>query len=280
MKLFQAIKKQGFILLTIFIVIVFFNKSFIFGLVPYPGDLVVANYEPYKSFSSSFSHKAQGPDVVKELLPWKYFVVETFKIKQIPFWNPHNFSGNPLMANFQSGVFYPVNILFFVFDFANAWTLYIISSSILSAVFMYLFLQRLRLSKGASVLGSISFTFSLYMTVWIEYGNIGHTLLWMPLVLFFTDQLIEKTSYKKFLGLVISLFLSILSGYIQGAFYIFLIAFIYFFGKSYLSKKISTSKVLIFISALVFPIFLSLFQLLPTLELFGNSTRGTDVGVN
>jgi hypothetical protein len=274
MKLFQAINRGKFLILLVFIVLAFFNKSTLGGLIPYPGDLIVANYEPYKSYFPGVPHKAQGPDVARELIPWKHFVVESFKKGEIPFWNPHNFSGNPLLANFQSAVFYPANILFFVLDFADAWTLYIILSSVLSSIFMYLFLRRLKLSNPASVLGSVSYTFSLYMTVWIQYGNIGHTLMFLPLVLFFTDLIIEKISYRNFIGLVLSLFLSILAGYIQGAFYVFLVALIYFFGKSFFTKKISKVKSLIFLSTLTFPILLSLFQLLPTLELFANSTRG------
>lgn len=292
MKLFQTIKRpfdsfdrnqdkfaqgrQGiFLLLVVLIVLAFFNKSVVSGLIPYPGDLIVANYEPYKSYSPTIPHKAQGPDVAKELIPWKYFAIESLKKGQIPFWNPYNFSGNPMLANFQIGIFYPGNLLFFIASFENAWMLYIISSSILSATFMYLFLRRLKLSGAAGILGSISYTFSLYMTVWIEYGNIGHTLLWLPLVLFFADRIVEKVNYKDFLGLIISLVLSILAGYIQGAFYVFILTFVYFFGKTYLSKKISTLKSLLFIAGLIFPIFLSLFQLLPTLELFNNSTRGS-----
>src|SRR3989304_6228127 len=292
MKLFQAIKKpfefgstsltastqgkQGiFLLLILLIILAFFNKSVISGLIPYPGDLIVANYESYKSYSPVVPHKAQGPDVAKELIPWKHFVIGSLKSSQMPLWNPFNFSGNPQMANFQSASFYPANLLFFVLEFGNAWTIYIISSSLLSSLFMYLFLRRLKLSDAASLLGSISYTFSLYMTVWIEYGNIGHTLLWLPLALYFADRILEKVNYLNFLGLIFSLLLSILAGYIQGAFYIYLVTVIYFFGKGILEKKLIRNRSLIFLAALILPILLSLFQLLPTLELFGQSSRGS-----
>lgn len=274
MKLFPTIKEHFSLFILLFIVLAFFNKAIILGLVPYPGDLIVGNYEPYKSYAGFVPHKAQGPDIVKEIIPWKYFSIDLLKKGEIPLWNPYNFSGNPHLANFQSGVFYPINLLFFLFSFVNAWTIYITSTSILSAAFMFLYLRRLKLSNAASVLGSISYTFSLYMTVWIEYGNIGHTLLWLPLVLFFTDRFTEKVSYLNFLGLVFSLFLSILAGYIQGAFYIYITALIYFFGKSHFDKKISKIKSSIFLAGLIFPVLLSLFQLLPTVELFANSSRG------
>src|SRR3989304_7824149 len=132
MKLFQVIKKQGFLLFLLLIVLGFFNRSIIFGQIPYPGDLIVANYEPYKSYSPVIPHKAQGPDVARELIPWKHFVIGSLKSGQIPFWNPYNFSGNPQMANFQSAVFYPASLLFIVLGVENAWTIYVISSSLLS----------------------------------------------------------------------------------------------------------------------------------------------------
>lgn len=280
MKLSQTAKRQFSILIIIFIVLAFFHKTIIFGQIPAPLDLLVGHYEPYKSYSylgyapGGVPHKAQGPDVIKELLPWKHFVIDSLKQFQIPFWNPYNFSGNPQIANFQSGVFYPTNLLFFILNFEIAWSIYIILIPILAAYFTYIFLRRLNVSHSSSIFGGISFAFSSYMVVWIEYGNIGHTLLWLPLILFFTDRLLEKVNYKNSLYLIVSSLLSILAGYIQGVFYIYAIVFVYFFAKGNLEKKLNPQKIILFLFSLIFPILLSLFQILPTLELFQNSTRG------
>ncbi len=71
---------------------------------------------PYSSESflgyapGGYPNKAQGPDVITEIYPWKYFSIEQIKNGQLPFWNPHNFSGNPQMANFQTAIFYPLNL--------------------------------------------------------------------------------------------------------------------------------------------------------------------------
>lgn len=281
MKLSQIAKKHFFWpALLIAITLLFFYKSLFFGFLPFPGDLLVGQYEPYKSYSylgfypGAVPNKAQGPDVIKELLPWKNFASESLKKFQIPLWNPYNFSGNPILANFQSGVFYPINLIFLIFNLNSAWTAYIFLIPVLASLFTYLFLRRLKISPPAAVLGSIAYAFSLYMVVWIQYGNIGHTLLWLPAVLYLSNRLIEKISYKIFIALVVVAVVSILAGYIQGVFYIFAISILYFFLKSYLEKKLSYHKSLIFLSALIFPVFLSLFQILPTLELFNNSTRG------
>lgn len=268
-------------LLILAVVLFFFNPIFK-GYIPFPGDLLI-NQNPYKTESylgflpSSYPNKAQGPDVINEIYPWKYFSIEQVKNREIPFWNPHNFSGNPQMANFQTAIFYPLNLLYLVFPFNISWAIFIMLQSILAAVFMYLFLNKgLSLRKFASTVGGIAFAFSSYMVVWIEYGNIGSTLLWLPLALLLAKNIIEKNRRWDLLFLTITLVLSFLAGYIQGVFYLYTVIILYFLFLLFNKKvKQKLKKGVVFFSALIFPVFLVLFQLLPTLELFGNSTRGS-----
>src|SRR5690349_9387526 len=108
------VKKFWPFLLIIFIVLIFFFPVFK-GEIPFPGDLLVST-NPYSAESymgyvpGSYPNKAQGPDIISEIYPWRYFSMQSLKSGEIPFWNPHNFSGNPQMANFQTAVFYPFNI--------------------------------------------------------------------------------------------------------------------------------------------------------------------------
>ncbi len=263
------------------IVLLFFWPVFK-GYIPFPGDLLV-NQNPYRSESflgfapGGYPNKAQGPDVITEIYPWRYFSINTLRQFSIPFWNPHNFSGNPQMANFQTAFFYPFNLLYFILPFNLAWTIIIMLQPLLAGFFMYLFLRKsINLSDVASFLGGISFSFSSYMTVWIEYGNIGSTLLWLPLILFFTKRYFEKASIVNFLGICLSFVFSILAGYIQGVFYIYLLCFLYYsflvFGKKGSLQK--HKKNFLFLVSLFLPFLITSFQLLPTLKLFSQSTRG------
>jgi len=267
------------ILVFIFITAIFFYPIFK-GNIPFPGDLLVGNTNPYNSLSfdgyapGGVPNKAQGPDVIKELYPWKHFVIEMLKKGQIAFWNPYNFSGNPLMANFQSGNFYPLNLIFLALSFNGAWTLFIFLTPFLSALFTYLYLREIKISKLAATFSAVSFAFSSYMVVWMEYGNIGHTFLWLPLALYLTEKAINNFKAKYVLSLIVVLSLAFLAGYIQGYFYIALACLYYYFFKSFTTKQILSKKSLYFSLAIFFPIFLCAFQLLPTLELFQFSSRG------
>jgi uncharacterized membrane protein YfhO len=273
-------KKGQLFIIGIFLlcVAVFFYPIFR-GQIPFPGDLLVGQYFPYNSVNydgyqpGAVPNKAQGPDVIKQLYPWKYFAIESLKHFQIPFWNPYNFSGNPLMANFQSGVFYPLNIVFFVLPFSIAWTLFIFLIPFLTCCFMYLYLREVRLGRGASIFGGLVFAFSSYMVVWMEYGNIGHTMLWLPLGLYLVEKLLKKFNLALVMVIILILTASILGGYIQGYFYIVGTLSFYTTTKMLLSKKRHTVRLLILLASFILPVLLTLFQFLPTLKLFEQSSR-------
>src|SRR3989337_2376062 len=86
--------------LLVFLVLVFFYQFFLKGFLPIPADTVVGLYHPYRDFYA-------------KQYPWKNLAIKGFKDAQLPLWNPYSFSGTPHLANIQSGVFYPLNILFF-----------------------------------------------------------------------------------------------------------------------------------------------------------------------
>lgn len=265
----------SFVIITVVSLIFFYPM--VKGHIPFPGDLLTSTYAPYTSYSyegyapGGVPTKDQGPDVIKEIYPWKLFVIDQLKHGQIPFWNPYNFSGNPLMANFQSNVFYPMNSIFFLGSFPVSWTIYIILTPILSGFFLYLYLAHKSVTRLAAVFGGVVFAFSSYMVVWMEYGNIGHTLLWLPLGLYLID-LFAETKKLRYPGFLIGVLLfAFLAGYIQGFFYLTGILFLY----SFLSFKNIEKKHLYFLLPLfVSPFMLGAFQLLPTLSLFANSSRG------
>lgn len=269
--------KLPLIALAFFIFLsLFFFYPILKGQIPFPGDLLVGNYAPYTSYSyngyapGGVPNKAQGPDVIKEIYPWKLFSIDQLKHGHIPFWNPYNFSGNPLMANFQSNVFYPLNGIFFLLPFMHAWTFYIFLTPVLAGFFTYLYLKSKQLEHVSAAFGGAVFAFSSYMVVWMEYGNIGHTLLWLPLGLLLVDKVFETKRLRYAVYLVVILFLSFLAGYIQGFFYLTGILFLY----SCLYIKKEPKHVLFLLPLFVFPLLMGAFQLLPTLSLFSNSSRG------
>ncbi len=258
----------------------FFNPFFFKGYLPFPGDLLVGHYAPWNSSSylgfapGGVPHKAQGIDVVRMLFPWKHFSTQMFKNEQISLWNPYNFSGNPHLANFQTGVFYPLSFIFLILPFNSAWTVFIILQPLLACIFTYLFLRKIKLSWQAAFLASLAFAYCLYLTVWLEWGNLGHAILWLPLALFLIEKLILKIRLKWLLLFIFSLTSSILAGYIQVTFYLFGVVYAYFFFRLFSSvKKEKLVKTIAVGASGLVAVFLSAAQLLPTWEIFQQSAR-------
>lgn len=250
----------------------FFYKTIIHGLVPYPGDLLIAEYNPWKSYSylgynpASYPNKAQYFDVLRQLYPWKTFSLNQLKSKSIPLWNPHNFSGSPLLANFQSAVFYPLNIVYFITPQIIAWSILVFLQPLLSLLFTFLFARKIGLSKTSSAFASISFAFSSFSTVWLEYNTVGHVILWLSLILLSVEEMKEKISVHWIMIFIFSIISALLAGHIQIFVYLYVFVFAYYFFRI---RKLS----LLFIVLFLLPLGIGAFQLIPGFELIKESAR-------
>jgi uncharacterized membrane protein YfhO len=248
--------------------------------IPFPGDLLIGEYAPYSSYSyfgynpGSYPNKGQDFDVLRLIFPAKEFAIESLKNGQLPLWNPYNFSGNPELAMLQGGTFYPVNILFFIFPFVVAWTLYIMLQPILAGFFTFLLLREYKLSNVSSFFGGVIFAFSSFMTVWVEYGNQDHTFIWLPLVLFLLTRNLKKPTVLKSVLIILALSFSILAGYIQESIYVFIFSFLYvLFVSFFINRKEWIKNILISLVVFIFPIFLTSVQTFPLVDIFFKSTR-------
>ena len=266
-------------LIFIFTSLVFFYPIFK-GNIPFPGDLLVGEYAPYNSYSfmgyapGGYPNKGQDFDVLRLLYPDKEFSILMLRNLKFPLWNPYNFAGNPHIASLQSGSFYPLNIIFFIFPYVAAWAIFILSQPILTGIFSFLFARELKLGVKSSVFSALVFAFSSYSIVWMEYGNIGHSIVWMPFALWMALKNLKKPSILKSIAISLSLTFAILAGYIQTAFYvfIFILGFIVF-NILFVNKKDKLKKLSMFFIVFFIPILLSALQLLPMLELIFQSAR-------
>jgi hypothetical protein len=281
-------KKHWWIAALVVVCLSFFYKTILLGKIPFPGDLLLTQYAPWRHVSydgyvaGSIPSKDQYFDVLRELYPWKTLVIDQLKKGEFPLWNPYNFSGSPLLANHQSQVFYPFTFLYFLFPQITAWTIMVILQPILGSLFMYLFATEIGLSAAAALLASILFNFSGFANVWMEFTTVWHTILWLPLLLYLFERGIKqkKLTIKEQIVFMFGLFSSMTAGHPQDFInsFIFLIVYILirFVSLHNWSWKDKKSFILSpILPILAFPFFLGAVQLLPTIELYLNSARVT-----
>ncbi len=272
-------KYFGFIFSCLFVFSLFY-KTFLFGLLPFPGDLLIAEYSPWKydahvGYSpGSYPNKAQYFDSLRQMYPWRMLGITSFSQGFIPLWNPYNFSGAPLLANFQSAVFYPLNIVFLILSEHYAWTGLIILQIFLALWFTYLYAKEIGLSHFGSMFSAISFVCSSFVIVWLEYNTIVHVILWLPLILLSIENLVKAFTKRWAFVLLFSLSSSILAGHPQVFFYLYLFTFIYFIWKlKSLHKHIRNETATL--TCLLLPLGLTAFQILPGIELTLLSARSS-----
>lgn len=265
-----------FILLYLFI----FRKFFISHLVPFPGDLLVSWFFPYSSggwegYSPWITHKEFIlADVVRMTFPWRILSMDLVKQGIIPLWNVYAFAGNPLLANLQSSVFYPLNILFLIFQPQWAWIIYIMIQPILATFFMYIFIRSIGLSRLSGLIAGIGFAFLGHLDVWFEMGIVGHAALWFPFILWGMTKFIDT---KKVLFLVLSaigIASSLLSGHPQTTAYVLIFSVAYFIYIGW--DKLSKFQIIIGLLFLSLGITLTSIQLIPTFELLSHSANNPE----
>src|SRR3989344_653371 len=198
----EFIKKFWAPIAVIAIVVIFFWQVFLKSLFPIPSDTIVGLYHPFLDLYAKIS-PAGVPfknflitDPVRQIIPWKELSIDLLSRFELPLWNPYEMAGKPHLANFQSSPFYPLNILLFVRPFYLSWSIFILIQPLLAGVFTFLYLKNLRLDSRACLLGAITFAFGGFSIAWLEWGNIGHTALWLPLILLAIDKLVLSSKYK------------------------------------------------------------------------------------
>lgn len=262
------------LLCGLLLLVCFFYKTFFHGYIPFPGDLLVAEYNPWKTYSylgyvpGSYPNKAQYFDVLRQLYPWKTVSLQTIFQGTFPFWNPYNFSGTPLFANFQSAVLYPLNI-FYILPQKIGWTILIMLQPFLTFCFTYLFARKIKLSPLASLLSSISFSFSSFLSVWLEYNTIGQVIIWLPLTLLSLEHILENKTILWIIIFVFALSSGFLGGHPQIAVYIWIFSFFYGMHRIITLEKLQQRKkqAAWLIGFFIFPLGITAIQLLPGAEL-------------
>ncbi len=214
-------KRLLFILfLFISIALVFYYPTISTGKIPFPGDLLISQYKPWQTYSylgynpGSYPTKNQFFDALRQLYPWRSLTTTLLKKGEVPLWNPYNFAGAPLLANYQSAVFYPLSIIFLLFPIHVAWTIMAILQHLFASIFMYAYGRKIGLSRLGAILTTISFAYSLFFTAFSEYITIGHTIMWLPLILWSIECL--KDHRVRGVGILfVSSVCMILAGHIQ-----------------------------------------------------------------
>jgi hypothetical protein len=114
--------------------------------------------------------------------PLRWFTATELQHGRLPLWNAYSASGEPWLANPQTGVFYPPAWLFLILPFTTAYTLYLFLHVVLLGCGAYLLFARLTRPGAAALAAAVALTFSGPSMSLLDVSNNLTTFAWIPLI--------------------------------------------------------------------------------------------------
>lgn len=137
-----------------------------------PADFLQESQHPLTSIVKDWrARNALISDVAVEYHPWYLFDRDEVRSGHLPLWNDYNGGGIPHLGNFQSAVFSPLTLCYYLFSFKLAVLLTAFLKLFGLGFFTYLFLRELRLSFLAAVFGATAYMFSAHNMLRLGYSQ-------------------------------------------------------------------------------------------------------------
>ncbi len=187
---------------------------------------------PWRSLQSHFPdfYRPHNPmfDPIQQYLPWRIFAVESVRDGLIPLWNPYQFLGTPFLANLQSTLLYPLNLLFLVAGARYGFGISAIIHLILGGIFTYAFLRALDLRQPAALFGALVVMFNGFTVSWLEYPTLSlWVFMWLPAILLCYERSLRQPRSLWPIALTLAIAMQFLGGHLQVSSYVIIAFLIY-----------------------------------------------------
>lgn len=220
-----------------------------------------------------------GGDSISIQMPFKYKLCQKIKEKTLPFWVKDMGLGYPLMAEGEVGVLNPINIITCaLFDYKAAFNYQMILHSAVGQIGLILLAFQLGLSIYAGLFLAALFPFAPIILMSYMEISIVYPLFFLPFILAAVLRLIKKQSIKNVILLSLAIFFQFLVSHLQVSFTSAVFIFSFLIIHLYLKKtKLSKSVKALFLCGFSYVVggLFAAAQLLPSLEFFSNSNRGS-----
>lgn len=202
-------------------------------------------------------------DPLFQFEPWRIYSKESFANGDLPLWNDLNGAGAPFMANPQTQIFYPLNVLYYILPVEVSLIMIHLIKFFLFLFFTYVYLRAIKVSRTASVIGSI-FASSGFMLLWLQWPH-SNVYLLFPLLLFLTESITKSNKLAIFLCFSATYLIGFLGGHPETLFLTATVHSIYTFLRS-------KENILLLFASIIYAFFMSSFITFPFLEYLFNST--------
>lgn len=137
-------------------------------------------------------------DVAHYYYPAKHVLREIVLGGEFPFWNPYFGAGQPMAANPEHEVFYPLTWLILLPNFRAAFHLLTILHLYIAAFTMYAFLRSLQMRPSSAFFGALSYAIGGVAVSYLNLLPYLYSIAWLPLTCLFTRRFIRGRAWRDF----------------------------------------------------------------------------------
>jgi hypothetical protein len=154
-----------------------------------------------------------------QFYPWREFAFAELRAGRLPAWNPYLGAGAPLLANYQTAIFYPPNWLMLVLPgpLAMSWV------ALAHVLWAALGTWRLAGALGAAPLGrgvsALSYALGGYLIARLGSFPTHNAAAWLPWLLWLTHRAVTRRTWRDAGALALAVGLLLLAGHAQTAWY-------------------------------------------------------------
>jgi hypothetical protein len=161
-------------------------------------------------------------DVLYSFHPWLTYAAQEVQAGRLPLWNPYTACGEPFLGNPQIMIFHPAAVLFWLFPWAAARNVFLLSCQALLFAGVFLALRGWpdgpgKGRRGPALLAALAAAWSGFAVVHWEFASAGAALAWTPFFLLFALR-------RLWLFLALAAFMSFSAGYTQFTIYALLLS--------------------------------------------------------
>jgi hypothetical protein len=159
----------------------------------------------------------QGTDWILLHLPNKVYAVEALHGGRLPLWNPYVALGRPFLADTETAVLYPPNLLYLALDPSTAVLLVTLAHYVLGLVGMLLLGRSLGMARWVAWLVAACFLWSAPLVARLSAGQVpySHAMCYLPILFFLALRVQDAFSMGRLAVLAAALALQLLAGHPQ-----------------------------------------------------------------
>lgn len=263
------------------LLVALFPRVFFAGEEAVPGGLLY-EHPPWELHTPEDYRPTPNKNLMETMVMFLKFYALTDRALEAgewPLWNPLEQMGMPLMANFQSTVFYPPRLLFALMDLYDATTVFVLLKLWLAGMTAFLCAWVFRLSRPACAFFSIAWMLSGFNVTW-AYWTPPDVSAWAPVVLMGSEIIVQGKYRRGFFALALGGTLIVLAANPKNAFAFGLGIGAYFVVRLFLSNHAGNQicrKILTATGAWMVALLVCSAQLLPFIEYLPRAVYLADI---